>query len=109
MWINFHIAYAPNVVVTDQGSVKIHAICQAFPFAKIHFCAWHVLHAWERSFTYDLLSIEGSLTKEEKGEIKDKVSDTIFSVLHVVWKRQCLQTSCILFILGMQRALCNYV
>ena len=88
MWIDFHIAYAPDVVVTDQGSVEIHAIHQAFPFAKIHFCAWHVLRAWERSFTYDLLGIEGSLTKEEKVEIKDQVSNTIFSVLHVIWKRQ---------------------
>lgn len=89
MWIDFHIAYAPDVVVTDQGSVEIHAIRRAFPFAKIHFCAWHVLRAWERSITYDHLGIEGdSLTKEEKGKVKDQVSDTIFSVLYEFGKSQ---------------------
>lgn len=98
MWIDFHIAYAPDVVVTDQGSVEIHAIRRAFPFAKIHFCAWHVLRAWERSITYDHLDIEGdSLTKEEKGKIKDQVSDTIFSVLYEFGKVSCLQTCILLY------------
>ncbi|KAF9279730.1 hypothetical protein BGZ74_002785 [Mortierella antarctica] len=83
MWIEFHIAYVPDVVVTDQGNVEIHAIHQAFPFAKIHFCAWHVLHAWERSITYEHLGIEGgSLLKEEKGHVKDQVCKELCAIMY---------------------------
>ncbi|KAF9982827.1 hypothetical protein BGZ75_005695 [Mortierella antarctica] len=57
---NFRISYTPKVVVTDQGSVEILAIRSAFSPVRIHYCAWHVLRAWERKWTNALLGVEGS-------------------------------------------------
>jgi hypothetical protein len=62
MWNDFRISYAPDYVVTDQGNVEICAIKSAFPVAKIHFCAWHVLRAWGKKITFDLMGINRTTT-----------------------------------------------
>lgn len=72
MWNDFRIAYHPDVVVTDQGNVEILAIRSAFPNARIHYCAWHVLRAWERRLTNANLGFEGlsvEMRERERGQV----------------------------------------
>lgn len=79
----FDITYQPEVVVTDQGNVEILAIRTAFPLTKIHYCAWHVLRAWERQFTNTNLEIS-TLNNEQKIVEREKV---IYSVVKAALNR----------------------
>jgi hypothetical protein len=69
LWNDFRISYAPNYVVTDQGNIEILAIHTAFPMARLHFCAWHVLRAWERKLTNVILGINATSTTVEQCKI----------------------------------------
>ncbi|GJJ74028.1 hypothetical protein EMPS_06386 [Entomortierella parvispora] len=74
MWNNFRISYAPDYVITDQGNVEICAIKSAFPLAKIHFCAWHVLRAWGKKITFDLMGINRATTTfAERAGLREQV------------------------------------
>jgi hypothetical protein len=67
------ITYVPEVVITDQGSVEILAIRTAFPRARIHYCAWHVIRAWNHMLINVNLGIE-HLSYKEKVNARENVS-----------------------------------
>jgi hypothetical protein len=73
------VPYFPAVVITDQGQNEINAIQYAFDFVpRMFYCAWHVLHAWERNLTNENLGMNG-LSSNEKKDRKAKVSQRLFN------------------------------
>lgn len=65
--------YNPRVVVMDMGFVEFNAVSEAFPAARIFYCAFHVLQAWNRKYTDENLGLLG-LESEEKKKRKTMVS-----------------------------------
>jgi hypothetical protein len=65
----FNMNYEPTAVVTDQGNIEILAIKTAFPRVKLHFCVWHVLCAWEKKLTKDMLEITNLPLSMQKTEV----------------------------------------
>ncbi|KAI1281493.1 hypothetical protein EDD11_001385, partial [Mortierella claussenii] len=62
--------FEPTAVITDQGQTEINAIQAVWPLnLRIFYCAWHVLHAWERKLTPQNLG-SCNLSAEMKEERK---------------------------------------
>jgi len=70
---NFQKEYSPSVVVMDMGGTEYNAIREAFPDAKIFYCTFHVLQAWQRKINLDEFFSLAGLSKEEKAATKKRV------------------------------------
>ncbi|KAF9939433.1 hypothetical protein BGZ65_010487 [Modicella reniformis] len=57
---DFHKDYSPRVAVMDMGHVEFSAVKQVFPEARIFFCVFHVLQAWNRNFSDENLGLIGT-------------------------------------------------
>ena len=68
--------FVPTAVITDQGQTEINAIRAIWPLnLNIFYCAWHVLQAWERKLTPQMLG-SNNFTAAEKDSRKRQVSPT---------------------------------
>jgi transposase len=87
----FQKDYHPNVVIMDMGVVEYSAVSLVFPNARIFYCAFHVLQAWNRHMSDVNLGITGADEVTKKRTRKQvRILDRMFDTL----SRPCLlQTS----------------
>lgn len=64
---NFKKDYSPSVVVMDMGATEYNVIRKVFPEAKVFYCAFHVLQAWQRNIKDDNnLNLVGAISDVKK-------------------------------------------
>lgn len=83
----FQKDYHPNVVIMDMGIVEYSAVSLAFPEARIFYCAFHVLQAWNRHMSDVNLGITSADEVTKKKTRKEvRILDRMFDTL----SRPCL-------------------
>lgn len=88
----FQKDYHPDVVIMDMGIIEYNAVSLAFPNARIFYCAFHVLQAWNRHMSDANLGITGADERTKKTRrVQVRIQARMLTVHH---HRSCvLQTS----------------
>ncbi|KAF9170637.1 hypothetical protein BGX21_008649, partial [Mortierella sp. AD011] len=78
----FQKDYSPSVVVMDMGGTECSAVKIVFPEARIFYCAFHVLQAWQRKLKKDEnLGLAGT-DPETKQATKQKVQKELRAIVY---------------------------